>query len=138
MMWWAERPSTLLRAASLGPVKRTPLFVLAAVFGISAAFAIWWLIPADLVTEAGCDQIQVGMTAQEVEAILGRPADRLRHDAVNDDDIVMTWMGSRAEVDLTFDSNGRVCDKYSVPAFPGGWWGEFLRLLGLGPVRVEA
>jgi hypothetical protein len=103
----------------------------------------------DPITPANCDRIQLGMTEQQVEAILGRPADceqggqdRWVSDMVaepgTDPLWEKKWLGTTYVIIVHFDAQAGVCGKgcfADVEDFRELWfgrrtvWGSLRRLL---------
>jgi hypothetical protein len=111
-------------------VKRRWLFLFA-VFVAAVLAAGWMLVPFDApkITQANCDQIQIGSSEDEVAELLGRPKSRLK---VGPSTAVIwknvTLPGSytyqqwnehdRRFISVVFDEQGRVTDKrFTVISF---------------------
>ena len=98
--------------------KRLLWCVAAGVFLLAAGFTVFVFVHVlpDRITPENCDRIEVGMSLEEVEAILGGPADL--EDDHADAGIPLgpskTWVGEQSAVVVSFEPSGRV----------SGWWLE--------------
>jgi hypothetical protein len=92
-------------------MKRT-LVIIALVVTVLFLVAIL-LRPRDRITQASWDRIQVGMTLQEVEAILGGPGKNDEDIQVQINGIRKVWMSRSGfgVIWIQFDNEGRVHSK---------------------------
>jgi hypothetical protein len=65
--------------------------------------------PQDRITERNCNRIKPGMSAAEVEDILGRKPDAVI--TVGGVELQRTWIGRTGAIDVTFDDNDRVVSR---------------------------
>jgi hypothetical protein len=144
------------RLESGSVMRKVPLVLVGLVAVLGAAGLVLWLtVPRSRITKESFDAIEVGMTEQEVEAILGRlpgdysggrgPPQRMSlhfsyyHHASspyrlsNGKRTYLRWVAEQAEVGVFFDVEGRVTLKHFNPAesgHPEGPVGKLLHLLG--------
>jgi hypothetical protein len=70
----------------------------------------------DLITQAACDQIESGMTVEQVQHVLGRPADKEfeEHALIHDEEVgkicipswELIWRGEEGEIRVHFELGG--------------------------------
>jgi hypothetical protein len=65
--------------------------------------------PPDRITERNCNKIVPGMTAAQVEDILGRKPDAIV--TVGGVELQRTWIGRTGSIDVAFDDDGRVVSR---------------------------
>jgi hypothetical protein len=139
----AAAPPPTASRPRVGKKRRAFLFLLLVVFVIATALAIGFLVTHDSVSQANYERIQIGMSKEQVEAILGKPSGSKLVAQLGDAvDVIrwegQQWDGQRVLVWVYFDRNGRVCEKMRSRHAPMGWWGDILRWLRLAPDQVQA
>ena len=120
--------------------KRVCLLIGVLALLIIAGILFFW--PRNRITQANLERIREGMTKEEVIAILGPPG--------NYETVTREWAGARAVrfpgkqenwytddlgVFVSFDNNGKVLEKASVPYITThlSFFERIRRWLGLGP-----
>ena len=103
------------------------LFLVLTILLVGSAVGFWfWVNTRGPVTRAYYNQIQVGMTLAEVEAIMGSPGDNLPrlcgHDVARDEssqllfaivpENVRCWKSATHEISVYYDAERRVIGKY--------------------------
>jgi hypothetical protein len=108
-------------------------------------------VPPDTVTEENCRRIAKGMTATEVEAIFGRPANHTEISSVppppasdKDKDVAewsellkrkpftdKLWLGRAHAALVTFDVDGKLVRVYCYEPEPEPWYKRLTEVLGL-------
>jgi hypothetical protein len=66
------------------------------------------VVPSDRITQANCNRIRPGLSATQVEDILGRKPDGVINLGGN---IQRTWIGRTGSIDVTFDGEGNVVSR---------------------------
>ena len=69
----------------------------------------WIVAPSDQITERNCNRIEPGMSAAQVEAILGRKPDTVL--TLGEIELQRTWIGRTGSIDVAFDDNGLVVSR---------------------------
>jgi hypothetical protein len=89
---------------------RTRRLLLIALSGVAVALAVgvWLLRPADRVTADNCERIRAGMTAGEVEALLGSPADDEARPDLVDGSVTRLWNGGDGSILVVSQADGIV------------------------------
>jgi hypothetical protein len=103
-----------------------------------AGYVVWLAWPRPGITESNCARIQVGMTLEEVEALLGGPAGSEFREAYDPAVRWRAWEGPAIRASIAFDSRGKVVYKTIRFQAPETWWFERWRrlLLGNGISRI--
>jgi hypothetical protein len=106
------------------------VLIILVVAAITAVGVIWWLPPLPRVHRASYEQLQKGMTEEEVEAVMGSPAgDYTTGPVVHGDfhrpvlyvdraELLVewkTWVTDHAEIGVRFDRHGRLGEKSFCP-----------------------
>jgi hypothetical protein len=76
---------------------------------LGAVVCVWLVAPPDRITERNCNRIEPGMTAAQVEDILGRKPDAVI--TVGGIELQRTWIGRTGSIDVAFDHDGRVVSR---------------------------
>jgi hypothetical protein len=121
------------------PMRRWLVRIFLVAIILSAAFAVWLIIPGSPITEANCDRIQTGMTEREVEEILGGPTTETLQWLAEDVDKALTkyWGASDAGIAVYFDADGRVFHKHFAVIAPRPVWWRILHWFGIQPPPPE-
>ena len=67
------------------------------------------VVPSDRITQANCNRIRPGLSATQVEDILGRKPDGVI--TVGGNEFQRTWIGRTGSIDVTFDAEGNVVSR---------------------------
>jgi len=119
---------------------RALLLMLALVVCLAAGFVVflWVTAPGHHITFENLQQIQAGMTEQEVETILGAPAGdysngrtRMWGGVSISKGVNKKWIADDCAIEVAFAPNGRVGGLCITDARPETWIDKLRRWLGL-------
>lgn len=92
---------------------------------IIGAGTIWLLVPPDPITVANCDRIKAGMSAAQIEDILGRKPDEIL--VVGGIELERIWIGRTGSIDVAFDVKGFVVSRMPFLSIGGDSFLDRLR-----------
>ncbi len=85
------------------------VMILIAVMLILGGGSLWLTAPSDRITRRNCERIEPGMSAAQVEDLLGRKPDAAI--TVGGIELQRTWIGRTGAIDVAFDDNGLVVSR---------------------------
>lgn len=95
--------------------KRIALLTLT-IFLVLALAVPLWLIPRDPISQASVDAIQLGMSKDDVAAIIGRPAGYVDSSPKGEytlpGETGQSWGGTDGSITVAYDSHGKVNFKH--------------------------
>jgi hypothetical protein len=73
---------------------------------LAVGLCLWLVSPSDRITERNCNRVEPGMSAAQVEDLLGRKPDAVI--TVGGIELQRTWLGRTGSIDVAFDDHGQV------------------------------
>jgi hypothetical protein len=93
--------------------RRLAIAALIGVALLASALAPWLLLTRDPISRATFNRIETGLSAAEVDEILGRKPDHVL--TVGEVELERVWVGRRFTISVAFDENGLVVSRMSTP-----------------------
>jgi hypothetical protein len=93
--------------------RRLAIVALIGVALLASALAPWLLLTRDRVNRTTLSRIEPGMSAGEVEEVLGKGPDHVL--TIGEVELERVWVGRRFTIFIAFDENQRVVSRMSMP-----------------------